>query len=346
MRAAYGKSLRSFFSNFTNPIQLIDFAGQQIFDATVDTNILLLSKSANQQATNAISIKDKDSIANMGVFVKQNSVTIPFATSDSWTILSPIEESIKAKIEAIGTPLKEWNIQINYGIKTGYNEAFIISGEKRRELIKQDPKSEEIIRPILRGKDIKRYGYNFANLWLITAHNGIKEKGIKPVNINDYPAIKNHLDNYWNKIAKRTDQGDTPYNLRSCSYMEDFYKQKIVYPCIMTSEPFFMFDNDGIFFTPAPGNIITGNHLQYLLTFLCSKTCYFALRKYYMGGGIEGELKTNRLLILPIPLPNILTENKIIKLLELKQFCEIDKLIYQIYMLTDEEINFISSSVN
>lgn len=102
-----------------------------------------------------------------------------FKTYESWIVLSPIEKQIKEKIELTGTPLKKWNISINYGIKTGFNEAFIIDGDKRKKLIDIDPKSEEIIRPILRGRDIKKYGYKFADLWLINTHNGIKEKGAK-----------------------------------------------------------------------------------------------------------------------------------------------------------------------
>ncbi|MCK0205259.1 type II restriction endonuclease, partial [Ornithobacterium rhinotracheale] len=125
-------------------------------------------------------------------------------------ILSPIEQQIKSKIEKIGIPLKDWDIQINYGIKTGYNDAFIISGSKKDEILanckteEERKKTAEIIRPILRGRDIKRYGYDFADLWLINTHNGIKEKGIKPINIDDYPAIKKHLDQYWTRLEKRT----------------------------------------------------------------------------------------------------------------------------------------------
>ncbi len=149
----------------------------------------------------------------------QNSSICSFRSSDSWVVLSPIELSIKQKIEAIGTPLKDWDIQINYGIKTGFNEAFIIDGEKRAELIAADPKCAEIIRPILRGRDIKRYNYEFADLWLINTHNGIKEKGISRIDIDDYPTIKAHLDQYWDQISTRADKGDTPYNLRNCAYM-------------------------------------------------------------------------------------------------------------------------------
>lgn len=108
--------------------------------------------------------------------------------------MSAIEQSIKRKIEAVGIPLKEWNIKINYGIKTGFNDAFIISTEKREEILSNCIDEDErertaaIIRPILRGRDIKRYGYNWADLWLINTHNGVKG-AIPRIDVNDYPAI-------------------------------------------------------------------------------------------------------------------------------------------------------------
>lgn len=120
-------------------------------------------------------------------YIKQNTLQISFNKDDSWIILSPIEQSIKHKIESVGTPLKDWNIRINRGILTGYNEAFIIDKAKRNELIEQDPKSAEIIRPILRGRDIKRYSYEFADLYLICTFPS------KHYNIDKYPAIRDYL---------------------------------------------------------------------------------------------------------------------------------------------------------
>ena len=146
MRAAYGESLRKFFAEKTNPLTLIDFSGNQIFDtATVDTNILMFAKQKNEFKTQACIVKEK-LLINLGVFVSQNSQKSEFSTSESWVILSEIEQSIKRKVEAVGTPLKDWDISINFGIKTGFNEAFIINGEKRKQLIEEDPKSDEIIR--------------------------------------------------------------------------------------------------------------------------------------------------------------------------------------------------------
>ncbi|WP_260442146.1 Eco57I restriction-modification methylase domain-containing protein [Elizabethkingia anophelis] len=147
MRAGYGESTREFFATHTNPILLIDFAGQKIFEsATVDTNILLFSKDKNRQQTKACVIKEKV-LNNLSVYFRQNANYSEFKNAASWVILTDIEKQIKEKIERLGTPLKEWDIRINYGIKTGFNEAFIIDGSKRKALIDEDPKSEEIIRP-------------------------------------------------------------------------------------------------------------------------------------------------------------------------------------------------------
>ena len=161
----------------------------------------------------------------MSVFVQHESTFCDFNGKESWVILTPIEQSIKRKIEAVGTPLYSWEIQINYGIKTGYNEAFIINTAKRDEILAkcqtedERQRTAELIRPILRGRDIKRYGYDWANLWLINTHNGIKGR-IPRIDIKDYPAVKAHLDQYWDKIRDRADQGDTPYNLRNCAYLD------------------------------------------------------------------------------------------------------------------------------
>ena len=111
-------------------------------------------------------------------------------------------------------PLKEWDVEIYRGVLTGCNDAFIITSEERT-------KTAELIRPILRGRDVCRYGYEWANLWIINTHNGIKGD-LERIHIEDYPAIKQHLDKYWDKIEPRADQGDTAYNLRNCAYLDLF----------------------------------------------------------------------------------------------------------------------------
>lgn len=207
MRAGYGEKTRDFFANNTNPQLLIDFAGVKIFEsATVDTNILLFSKSANLHKTwCAVTNKqNKDSVKNLSVFVQQHGVECDFVGSESWVILSPIEQSIKRKIEAVGTPLKDWDIQINYGIKTGFNDAFIISTEKRNEILDkchtedERKRTDELIRPILRGRDIKRYGYEWAEKYLIATFPS------RHYDIEKYPTVKQHLLSFGKERLEQT----------------------------------------------------------------------------------------------------------------------------------------------
>ena len=351
MRAGYGEKTREFFAKNTNPLLLIDFAGVKIFEsATVDTNILLFAKAVNEHKTLcAVTNKqNKDSVKNLSVFVQQSGSECEFSNSDSWVILSPIEQSIKRKIEAVGTPLKDWDIQINYGIKTGYNDAFIINTGKRDEILSncqsedERTRTAELIRPILRGRDIKRYGYNWANLWLINTHNGIRGK-LERVHIEDYPAIKAHLDQYWDRISKRADKGDTPYNLRNCAYLEDFSKQQIVW-IELSDEPKFSYAQNvmsvnTVFF-------LTGEHVLHILGLLNSKliTWYF---KHCIG--TTSGVGTNRWLKytieqIPIAPINIGIEqlvNQICSNLDTTIDGKIDDMVCKQYGLDEEEICFI-----
>ena len=275
-------------------------------------------------------------------FIRQNSTLMDF-DKNSWCILNPIERSIKEKIEKIGVPLKDWNIKIYRGILTGCNEAFIIDGATKDALIAQDPKSAEIIRPILRGRDIKRYSYEFADKWLIATHNGTETQ--KRIDINDYPAVKAHLDSYYAKIAKRDDQGDTPYNLRCCAYWDDFSKQKIVYSEIVR-EPQFFLDYNGQFFVEATAFLMTGERLEYLSILLHSKILTFIFKTYYAGGGLGSEgyrYKKAFLEKLPIPIPTKEIEGNVMHLKSCSKFNEIEIEIAKLYDLSAEEFNFITT---
>ena len=213
--------------------------------------------------------------------MQQQNTVCDFATSESWVILSPIEQSIKRKIEAVGTPLKDWDISIYRGVLTGCNEAFIIDTTKREEILAkcqtedERKRTAELIRPILRGRDIKRYGYVDNGLYLINTHNGIRGR-LPRIKIEDYPAVKAHLDQYWEKIEGRADQGDTPYNLRNCAYLEDFYKPKIIYPNMTKYLPF-VFD-DKMYLTNQKCFIITGKYVAYLTAFFNSSLFKYCFR--------------------------------------------------------------------
>ena len=276
----------------------------------------------------------------MSDFVRQNAAVVDFNTSESWVILSPIELSIKKKIEAVGVPLKDWDINIYRGVLTGYNEAFIISTEKRDEILsnckseEERQRTEELIRPILRGRDIKRYGYDWAGLWLINTHNGIKGK-LERIHIEDYPAVKAHLDQYWDKISVRADKGETPYNLRNCAYLDDFSKPKIVYREISVEmeaclAPESWMINNKLY-------MITSNSecLEYICAFLNSKLfSKIIMSSVNFGGGKGVDFLGS------IKLPYFdkcgvfdLSQNAI----------AIDPYFYQLFGLTTNEIEFIET---
>ncbi|WQZ93139.1 class I SAM-dependent DNA methyltransferase [Helicobacter pylori] len=368
-RAKYGAKLREWLLKKTTIVSYMELNALKVFEsAAVDTSIMSFIKQTPPKESDfkyyEPTENDKENLKSTpSLLMKQNALS-----TESFIFANATLLDLRDKIESVGTPLKDWDIQIYRGILTGANEAFIITTEKRDAILNACKTQEErecterLIKPILRGKDIKRYSYEWAHLWVINTHNGytsaLKSK-IPPIDIEKYPATKVHLDAHYDTIATRCDQGDTPYHLRNCAYLEDFEKEKIVYPCIMAKEPCFVYEEKG-FYAPAPANIITGDKIEikYITALLNSKCIYFAMRKFYMGGGIEGELKTNNLE--KIPIPKITPQNQELadkitdgakQILALKEKDpkantqklekEIDALVYQLYHLTDEEIKII-----
>ncbi len=375
-RAKYGAKLRELLLKKTTIVSYMELNALKVFEsAAVDTSIMNFIKQTPPKESDfkyyEPTPNDKDDLKSApSLSMKQNALS-----TESFIFANATLLDLRDKIESVGTPLKDWDIQIYRGILTGCNEAFIIPTEKRDEILKncddlqkdemgmsERERTIELIKPILRGKDIKKYSYEWAHLWVINTHNGYTsatKSKIPPIDIEKYPATKAHLDSHYDTITTRCDQGDTPYHLRNCAYLEDFEKEKIVYPCIMAKEPCFVYEEKG-FYAPAPANIITGNKIEikYITALLNSKCIYFAMRKFYMGGGIEGELKTNNLE--KIPIPQITEKNQELadkitdgarRILQAKEKDlkantqelekEIDALVYQLYNLTDEEIKII-----
>ncbi|MDV3600060.1 restriction endonuclease [Elizabethkingia anophelis] len=357
MRAAYGESLRKFFTDKTNPEILIDFGGTQIFDtATVDTNILMFSRDKNRQQTLACIVKEKE-LKNLSDYFRQNNENVSFVSFESWVILSEIEQSIKAKIETVGVPLSSWDINIYRGILTGYNDAFIIDGKKKDELIAEDPKSAEIIRPLLRGRDIKRYSYEFADLYLITTFPSLK------IDIEQYPSVKQHLISFgYHRLEQSGAKGSRKKTSNqwfetqdSIGYWEDFFRPKIIYPNMTKFLPFIYDDEE--FVTNQKCFIITGLNIEFLTAFLNSSVFKYCFRDKFpeLQGGTR---ELSKIFFDKIPVINVsesinnqfkdIVSNiqkfrrlgKETKDLELK----IDNLIFDLYDLTKferEEIGFI-----
>ena len=303
-RAKYGKEFRGFVLENTNILEYIDFNGVKVFEsATVDTSIFTYQKSKLENSNFIYCDIDgsykkgqelEKFIAKNGFEYHQNDLGV-----DSFSFSSPKELAIKKQIEKVGTPLKEWDIKINYGIKTGLNEAFIIDAKTKDELIAKDSKCAEIIKPLLRGRDIKRYDYDFVDKWLINSHNN------PPINIEDYPIIKEYLDKYLDKLIKRGDKGKTPYNLRNCAYLDEFEKNKIIYPDI--GKLSFCFDNKKMYFNNTV--YFLNSKSKYILAILNSKIInyYYNFISSTLGTGGNRAFKV---FIEQLPLPKIPKEEQ------------------------------------
>ncbi|GAA8123979.1 class I SAM-dependent DNA methyltransferase [Helicobacter pylori] len=373
-RAKYGAKLREWLLKKTTIVSYMELNALKVFEsAAVDTSIMNFIKQTPPKESEfkyyEPTPNDKDDLKSTpSLPMRQNALS-----TESFIFANATLLDLRDKMESVGTPLKDWDIQINYGIKTGANEAFIVPTEKRDAILNACKTQEErecterLIKPILRGKDIKRYSYEWADLWVINTHNGytsaLKSK-IPPIDIAKYPATKAHLDAHWDTIATRCDQGDTPYHLRNCAYLEDFEKEKIVYGEIV-QEPRFYLDNGecelGYFYAEATSFILTGEHLRYLLGMLHSKLITFAFKTFYAGGGLgESGYRYKKAFIERLPIPQITEKNQELadkitdgakQILVLKEKDpkantqglekEIDALVYQLYHLTDEEIKII-----
>ncbi|WRC47302.1 class I SAM-dependent DNA methyltransferase [Helicobacter pylori] len=369
-RAKYGTKLREWLLKKTTLVSYMELNALKVFEsAAVDTSIMNFIKQTPPKESDfkyyEPTPNDKDDLKSTPhLSMKQNALS-----TESFIFANATLLDLRDKMESVGTPLKDWDIQINYGIKTGANEAFIITTEKRDEILNACKTQEErecteaLIKPILRGKDIKRYSYEWAHLWLINTHNGytsnLKSK-IPPIDIEKYPAIKAHLDAHYDTIATRSDQGDTPYHLRNCAYLEDFEKEKIVWASVGFVEycmiPGLLILDTNYFFEVSK----FGNTKNYLLGLLNSKLLTFWLKLKNTPLGDIGAYRNYKYNIMELPMVKITAKNKKIadkitdyaeRILKSKEKDpkantqelekEIDALVYQLYHLTDEEIKII-----
>lgn len=272
-----------------------------------------------------------------------------FQTDDAWSILSEIELSIKRKIEEAGVPLKDWDVEMYRGVLTGYNDAFIITSSKREEILlncaddSERERTADIIRPILRGRDIRRYGYEWADLWLINTHNGVKDS-LERIKIEDYPAIKQHLDYYWDKIESRADKGDTPYNLRNCAYVDEFSKPKIIWGNLNARGSYAMAPEN--MFINAPACMIVPGS-QYLLAVLNSKVADYYIRNLGVvrNGGFF-EYKPMFVEQIPVPQPQDDVVTSIEELLNSKapdsqKEKKLEEIVESMFDFTEKELAYL-----
>ena len=351
MRADYGRKLQKFFEgNDVNPMLLIDFFTFQVFrDVTVRTNILMLQKAENQNRLMCCTVEDNKTfkLKDLGKFCEENKKERSFAGKSSWVFVDEDKEAFVNSIKAKGAPLDNL-VKINYGIKTGLNEAFWITSEQYQEMISADEHCREILVPHLRGRNIQSYQIEWEGSYLINSHNGIKEEELPPVDINDYLPIKEHLDAYYDRLEARGDKGDTLYNLRNCAYLRDFDKKKIIYPNQTTHLSFYL-DTEG-FYINQKAYMIVGRHLGYLTAFFNSalfRYCFTDNFPIIQGAGRE----MNKSIFERIPVKDVTDEEdaeyerRVMEIQQMKREGqsteekehELDLMILAHYGITDQE---------
>ncbi|BCW95336.1 MAG: hypothetical protein KatS3mg018_0818 [Fimbriimonadales bacterium] len=379
MRAGYGEKLRAYFAKNTNPLLLIDLGPGVFESATVDTNILILQKAPNQQNLRALTYTDREK--SLREATQTQGVVLHNLSAGAWFIGGDAEHRLKQKIEAVGKPLREWDVKIYRGILTGLNEAFIIDTATRERILdacKDDAerqRTEAIIKPILRGRDIKRYAYEWKGLWVILAKFGFYKEA------HLYPAIVAHLSQYekalknrgqcrYGRTGKKTN-ADYPGqhhwleldNNPHDDYLAEFEKEKVVWQELAQGAQF-AYDPEGRFFVSNTAYILTGKNIKYLLAYLNSNLNLYAYEKWYCTKiGSSGVRWLNQH-VLDIPAPPITPENQSLaaqieslveQILARKRGNpnadtsalerEIDRLVYQLYDLTPEEMALVESSV-
>ncbi|EPX9050599.1 class I SAM-dependent DNA methyltransferase [Campylobacter coli] len=369
-RAGYGEALREFLLKNVKVLEYTDLNGIKVFDsATVDTSILCFEKSKskdNKFKYLALSNEILKTCAyDIGLYKDFAEFSQNSLSKESFTFSDENTSALKAKIERIGTPLKEWyGLNINYGIKTGLNEAFIITTEKRNEILancKDEAEKErtaKLIRKMLRGRNIKRYSYEWAGLWVIGTFPSLK------INIEQYPALKQYLSQFLPRIEQSGEKGcrkktsnkwfETQDNI---AYYEEFEKEKIVW-AEMTKEACFVYDNSN-FFTNQTCYFFTHCDYKYLLAILNSRLIVYYMQ--YISSHLgQGAFRWIRQYIEKLPIPKINSKNEkladeLINLVdEILKAKEQDKnantqelenkinsIVYKLYNLTEEEIKII-----
>lgn len=353
LRADYGKPLRGLLASRCVLHSLINIEDSQMFDsAIVNTAVIIAEVKSNVNVKSLCSVVNKafDPNSTFEQFVIQNRYM--YEQSDfserPWTLQPPKVKRLCSKIEKSGKTLEQLGAKIRLGLATGANEAFVIDDIVRARLIKQDKKSAEIIRPVLRGRDIQRYTYEFSNLYILLTRNGISVK-------ENYPAVYEHLNSFGADFKKRGAQGQHWTNLRACAFFDDFKEEKIIWIELsdqgrfaLCSEEVYLL-NSAYFLLP-PKSI----EINCLLAILNSRLIQFYLEKNAETSGM-GTCRWINNYVKDFPIPPVQDGKPLVKIvgkiLDIKRADsaadvsvferEIDQHVYKLYKLTDEEIAIV-----
>ena len=355
LRAEYGKRLRRFFSEGHTPLRLVEL-GKDVFEsATVDSSVLILRIGREGKLEVSYPAVDVDRLSNSEFPPRDNLWgQVRIKGEDAWVILSSLEQSAMDKIHTRGTALKDWDVKTYIGTMTGYNEAFLIDTATKHTLVSEDPNAADIIKPVLRGRDIQRYRPKWAGLWLLDTHNGY---GTRPaIDISEYPTVEAHLDRYYAQLEGRYDQGRTPYNLRSCAYHEEFSEEKLFW-MDLTERGRFAYSGSEMFCLNT-GSMLIGPSIKYLCAVLNSSLITWLIKNTALNSGM-GVPRWIRTTVERIPVPKVSADQQrpfvdvVDRILAAKDAGpvwgqdmpdtsaleeEIDQLVYALYGLTEDEV--------
>ena len=347
LKAKYGEPMRRWLAERHTPLRLIEM-GKDVFDSVVDAAVLLVREIAGRTVPVPAIVMDWVDGQNLPDATERWSEVRPDGEAP-WSILSATEWRVLDKMKTRGTPLEDWDVRINRGVLTGYNEAFVIDTATRDALIVEDPRSKEILKPVLRGRDVRRWRARWDGKWLIDTHNGYGD--VAAVDVADYPAIKRHLDRYLPALKRRQDKGRTPYNLRNCAYYEDFSEEKLFW-IDLTNHGRFAHDSGGMFVLNS-AYILVGKSAKFLCAVLNSKLATWFMDNTAVTSGM-GVTRWINTFVSRIPIPDIsdARQRPFIRLVDdmlaaknadldantAAQEEEIDRMVYALYGITDAEI--------
>ena len=353
LKGEYGKSTRSYLADDHAISRLVDM-GKDVFENTVvDSSILIVLKGHRDTPSKTI---DMDRILAKQ-FPPDETLwsEIKLKGNSPWSLLGSVEQPIMDKVFGAGIPLKEWDVAIHVGIVTGFNQAFIVDGDTKETLTKDEPSAQEIIKPVLRGRDIRRFQAPWAGMWVIDMHNGYGD--VPRVDVTYYPALQRHFDEFYPQLVARRDQGSTPYNLRDCAFHEDYTKEKLVW-IDLTDSGRFAYDESGTFCLNTTF-FMTGEALKFLCAVLNSRVATWFVRNTALNSGM-GTPRWIRGSVERIPVPRLLPDKQhpfislVDQILEAKATdpnadtvaleAEIDRRVYALYGLTEEEIAVVEGT--
>jgi len=349
IRSEYGRNIRNYFLKKANPLILIDFGINRVFDATVDCNIILIQNSKNNNTFKICKISGKfTKNSNISDYLYQNLIPNLKLSDNTWLLLGNEASQLKEKIEYKGIPLSEFSVKIYRGIGNGLNKAFIIDSKKKNELIEVDEMSIDIIKPLVKGNDIEKFNVNWRNLYLIFSH--------RSYDITKYKAIYAHLMKYKSELERRLNvvrDGEKWWQIPyAISYKDCFFKEKILWRSIAKKIEF-SYDTKG-YFPDVTTFIMSGKNLKFFVSILNSKLFEYALIEIYLEGD---TFKSKNKIIQNFPVPKIQDslqkpyEALVDQIISQKELGEdtkeledkIDIMVYKLYELTYEEVKIVDS---